>query len=192
MGRSHKDCDHPATKAARAACRNQAEARRALGALRLELHTPNRPRDPYPSLSEVVKYWCTDPVADTPALESYYIGWGEPFCFACGWLAPVRDDCGDPWRLAGGWLDRAHLQDHCYGGDMAPHNLVPLCHLCHRDMPDFPVRGDALKWVLGHARRDGLFNLFTDSTLCYRNPNRHTTLMRAKMQYLEVLHQPAI
>jgi hypothetical protein len=149
-----------------------------------------------PEMNAIVKYWRAQ---DRPELESFFIGWGEPFCFACGWLPPVEDGRPDSWARAASWLDRAHLHDRCNGGPDEPHNLVPLCHLCHDEMPAFGVYGHyatpadaktaAWKWVVEHPMKDGFFQAWTDTFCRGRQPNRNTTLMRAKMRCLEELRQ---
>ncbi len=137
-----------------------------------------------PSMDAIVGYWTDqDPIWS----KSYYIGWGEPFCFACGWLAPVDDTRRDAWRVAGKWLDRAHLEDRFFGGEDKPHNLVPMCHLCHQDMPDSDSRDYGLSWVQNRAACDWGFQVFTDDRLRGVTPTRGTTLTRARMRYLELL-----
>lgn len=92
-----------------------------------------------PSMRKIAEYWWTGDRAERAFGDKFhacYIGWGEPFCFACGWLAPV-DDTQEPeksWSDAAGWLERAHLVAHAQGGSDEAFNLVPLCHGCHRDM----------------------------------------------------------
>lgn len=103
-----------------------------------------------PSLTRIVKYWSTDRNAAVfPNLESHGIGWGEPFCFRCGWLAPLPEQPKTKvWIHATGWLDRAHLVDHFLGGVDGPENLVPLCTICHRRMPElFHERDKAIAWI---------------------------------------------
>lgn len=100
--------------------------------------TLDRPKRATASLPHIADWWAEHAPLDLPELRSNWIGWGEPFCFACGWLAPVRDG-RNAWstRKVASWLDRAHLVDHCQGGGGQPDNLVPLCHLCHDEMPPF-------------------------------------------------------
>lgn len=166
------------------------------------------------SIHAIVDYWAE---ADPPQLHSHFIGWGEPFCFGCGWLAPVRDANTEKalpraWQTASQWLDRAHLQDHCLGGPGEPANLVMLCHLCHAGMPSFASRGDALQWVFD--RPDGDNNLNKLRNLSAANPTatpapsclvqlwtdeRHSgrygttgeTMTRSRMHYLEWLRTSA-
>lgn len=129
-----------------------------------------------PTMGRIVDYWRDHAEA---WLLAHYIGWGEPFCFACSWLPPV-----DSWSAASAWLDRAHLQDRANGGPDDAANLVPLCHLCHLDMPEFPdSRADALAWVIDRPRRDPAFQVFTDA-MPRRTPTRPTTLLRARAEYL--------
>lgn len=134
-----------------------------------------------PTMKQIVDYWHEN---EQPWLKGWYIGWGEPFCFACGWLPPIWDGS---WSLAHRWLDRAHLHDRAFGGPDEPSNLVPLCHLCHLDMPDSPTRTHGLNWVKDHRTRDFLFQLWTDVRLRNRTPTRPTTLIQARMKFLEAI-----
>lgn len=103
-----------------------------------------------PSLTRIAKYWSANRNADVfPNLESHLIGWGEPFCFRCGWLVPLPEEPkANAWLHAAGWLDRAHLVDRFLNGADEPENIVPLCTICHRRMPEmFHQRDEAIAWV---------------------------------------------
>lgn len=152
-------------------------------------------------MNAIIEYWRQQ---DRPELESWYIGWGEPFCFACGWLAPVRDGRKNSWLMAASWLDRAHLHDRWDNGSDEPSNIVALCHLCHYGMPAFftgdghhptpaDARDAAWQWVTDHERCEVAFQFWTDSRFLGKNhqPCRDTTLMRARMHYLEVVSTEA-
>ncbi len=115
-----------------------------------------------PSMAAIVDYWASQ--GADPRWASWYIGWGEPFCFGCAWLPPV-DRRKDSWHAARIWLDRAHLEDHCVHGDDTPPNIVPLCRICHRAMPDFDDRDAALAWVTARPRRSSLWQIWTDAHL---------------------------
>jgi hypothetical protein len=143
----------------------------------------SRPRE-MATMNEIIAHWRTEPISSAPtgpALKSAWIGWGEPFCFACGWLPPVEDGLGEDgnewsWRLAASWLDRAHLRDHWSSGDGSASNLVPLCHLCHEQMTDaYDDREDALAWVVNHPECEWEWQMWTDSRLRKKTPNRSTT-----------------
>lgn len=141
------------------------------------------------SIPAIVNHWAE---LDPLELPSHYIGWGEPFCFGCGWLAPVNDANTEKalprvWRTASEWLDRAHLKDHCLGGSGKPDNLVMLCHLCHSAMPSFTSRDDALRWVYDRADVESMFQLWTDAHLAGRYGTTGQTMVRSRMQYLEWL-----
>jgi hypothetical protein len=103
-----------------------------------------------PTVANIARWWAFSDMreVDLPELKAWWIGWGEPFCFSCGLLAPVPDtgDWSD-WNAASGMLDRAHLIDHARGGSADPSNLVLLCHGCHAYMPSFGDRHAALVWV---------------------------------------------
>jgi len=115
-----------------------------------------------PSLTRIADWWMHPERASAfPGLAAWALGWGEPFCFRCGWLAPVppaaicngQTLAKDPWRWAKGWLERAHLAEHSEGGPDAPENLVPLCGLCHRQMPEgLASREAAIAWINAWTR----------------------------------------
>lgn len=110
-----------------------------------------------PSLPKIIDYWAADRHSDAfPNLAARAIGWGEPFCFRCGWLSPIPEDVlseppakpVDPWKYANGWLQRAHLAERFEGGADRVDNLVPMCSLCHRQMPEqFKEREPAIAWI---------------------------------------------
>jgi hypothetical protein len=124
---------------------------------------PCAPPRVMPSMAAVVDYWASQ--GADPRWASWYIGWGEPFCFGCAWLPPVDDRRKDSWHAARIWLDRAHLEDHCAHGDDSPPNIVPLCGICHRAMPEFDDRDAALAWVTARPRRSSLWQIWTDAHL---------------------------
>lgn len=97
-----------------------------------------------PPADRIVAHWAA---LDPPWLKSWFIGWGEPFCFACGWLPPVRKG----WPSSTRWLDRAHLHDRIFGGPDEPGNLAMLCHLCLYDAPDFHSTQAGIEWVRRHS-----------------------------------------
>ncbi|MDN3352293.1 hypothetical protein [Actinomadura sp. DC4] len=112
-----------------------------------------------PSAARIARWWyenCRDDDG-APGFLFGEIGTDEPFCFRCGWLAPVADGRGwRGWNNAGGWLERAHLIDWRALRDIGeveaanePGNYVLLCERCHRHMPSFDVGewADALGWV---------------------------------------------
>lgn len=113
-----------------------------------------------PNLGKMIDFWSDLPEAlevSFPSNRAFRIGWGEPFCFGCGYLADVPDygtvrdvmfgeaELDDDqkravllrtWNAAAGVLERAHLVDSALGGTNDPANLVPLCVVCHREMTD--------------------------------------------------------
>lgn len=127
------------------------------------------------TLPQVVAYWREHWEDVFPDLTAALYSWNEPFCFRCGWLAPVRPSRG-AWSRIGGWLERAHLQDFSGGGADEPSNIVPLCMLCHRGMPEFPDSRDAaVAWVKaqGHRCRHRGWQLFTNAVWTgVRSPGR--------------------
>lgn len=102
-----------------------------------------------PAIVRVIDYWEAKAPEVFPNIHAHAIGWGEPFCFRCGWLAPLPEDWDkDPWSVVGGWLELAHLQDRAAGGGDDETNIVPLCPLCHHAMPEFTSGRDAaVAWV---------------------------------------------
>ena len=102
--------------------------------MRATLHRPKPP-----SLSAIIDYWAEPDQEDKavlPNLRSWFIGWGEPFCFACGWLPPLRTDKAWAEKDVSQWLDLAHLIDHALGGSSEPIRLcairAPVCGLSQR------------------------------------------------------------
>lgn len=67
------------------------------------------------------------------------------------------------WGAAARFLDRAHLADYCRSGNNDPANVIPLCHLCHRDMPEFAEREPALAWVAAGCERPWWWGHVTDA-----------------------------
>ena len=122
-----------------------------------------RPRERTPKLSEIQAAWellGRDALRQIfPNLRCFGIGWGEPFCFRCGWLAPGKEAAdyqqdrpyeraiAETWDSKAGWLERAHLHDHAEGGSMDPLNLVPLCVLCHELQPACATREAGIDFV---------------------------------------------
>ncbi len=148
-----------------------------------------------PSWAVIIEHWI-EHGGDLPWLKARFIGWGEPFCFACGWLAPVTDN-GVPrdeyvrrmWERAASWLDRAHLHDRCLGGPDTPHNIAPLCHLCHDEMTrlvDSPSTEYGLEWVATHKNCDPIWQLYTDEFLTGKRASRSTTY-RARARFAELM-----
>lgn len=125
-----------------------------------------------PSLAKITRAWEAlgeDRLRETfPDLACFGIGWGEPFCFRCGWLAPTKEAADYPkgwpasrtidstWEGARGWLERCHLQDHRSGGTAASLNLVPLCVLCHEEQPSCETRGAGIAFVNSASPRFGI------------------------------------
>lgn len=139
-------------------------------------------REGMPGIPEIAAHWQQQ---DPLWLVSAVIGWGEPFCFGCGWLPPVT-----VWGSAGSFLDRAHLQDHCVAGDVSAGNLVMLCHLCHEAMPEFTERAAALEWVQRVPRRSDAWQMYTDALAgrgLLRRANRGSTMVRHKADLLVML-----
>lgn len=140
-------------------------------------------------MAKIIEHWKRE---DPDWTRSWHIGWGEPFCFACGWLAPVPSNRKQSWQTANKWLDIAHLKDHFEGGPEEPFNLVPMCHLCHQAMPPFADRDAALEWVKARPLRCGYWQLYTDCHLWGKsNVTRNSTILAARTRYLEIMLEHA-
>lgn len=136
-----------------------------------------------------------------PGNDALAIGWGEPFCFRCGWLAPVLEAADHPpewdfrrvisrvWGDASGWLERAHLHDRQFGGNDDPLNFAPLCVLCHLSQPACRTRAEGITFVNSppeqHLR--WLVQVITDDNRALLRPGRK----RAKQRILDA-HETAI
>ena len=122
-----------------------------------------------PSLYSIAVYWL-EPDSQMEARASgeasgfvaLVVDPGEPSCVRCGWRIPQLSqrlngdgstDLRREWKAAGAFIDRAHLANHAEDGPDTASNLVPLCHLCHRDMPWFNTRREALAWVAAGCDR---------------------------------------
>lgn len=148
---------------------------------------PSRRRQ-MPTLLAIVEWW-TEQRPDTLQLRSAHVGYGEPFCFRCGWLVPYGDDLPEHpsrafvWKRAMRWLDRAHLIDHCNDGLDDVQNLAALCALCHAEMPSFSPgqESEAVAWVREGRRRVGQWQLVTDEV----QPKDRHMLARLWRHYLE-------
>jgi 5-methylcytosine-specific restriction endonuclease McrA len=79
------------------------------------------------------------------------IDWGEPSCFACGWMATDPDLEPRIWQV---WskasLQRCHLVPDALGGPDTPENLVLLCARCHAEAPDVADPEYMLSWISEH------------------------------------------
>jgi hypothetical protein len=162
-----------------------------------------------PSLARIAGYWSdldvTDLAAAFPYLDALAIGWDEPFCFRCGWLAPVVPAAsnaawGACWNAAAGWLERCHLYDHALGGSSDVANLIPMCPLCHREQPPFdsPEMGIAFVNSRSIRRRalEAFVQAYTDKCYTGRRPGGSRQALRllerayAEVGTLYVQHLP--
>ena len=91
-------------------------------------------------------------------------------------IPPLKIHEGFKWKDTSHFLERAHLQAHCVRGNDKPSNIVLLCPLCHRAMPHFTSREEALCWVserysyrvrtASTALHDVSWQLYTDTHPC--------------------------
>jgi hypothetical protein len=108
----------------------------------------------------LIDYWRSQ---DAPWLKSYYIGFGEPFCFACGWLAPVPDGQPDSWDLA---LKKWLFLTHVAGQEDTVENTVPLCATCaleKREAGEFDSLDHGQRWIAEHYDCDSARQMYTDA-----------------------------
>jgi hypothetical protein len=116
---------------------------------------------------------------DAPWLKSYYIGFGEPFCFACGWLAPVQDGTPGSWDLAvgGHFLIPTVLVE----GDAA----MPLCALCRNEpRPEFASVKEGHQWVEQHLDTPSWFQMYTDNAMKDATPEGRAALENVVAQMM--------
>ena len=122
---------------------------------------PNRPGRREGPHWNIAQYWAgrldcfprDEAESRFPENLCWWIGLGEPYCFACHILMPVEDGLGmKSWQQASRFLDRAHLVDRSQGGLDGPQNVMLLCKQCHREMPEFTGEEAelALLWVRTH------------------------------------------
>jgi len=116
------------------------------------------PRKSMPTMAKIIDHWTDNWEGPFPKLRCKEIGWGEPFCFRCGWLSPK-----DRWGEKGGLLERAHLHDHMWGGDETTENLVPLCIRCHEGMPQCKSRGEGVEYVNDVVQCPWYVQMMTDA-----------------------------
>lgn len=143
------------------------------------------------TLDQIVEFWSNTGLIE----QGNFIGWGEPFCFACEWLAPSPHPYEyTPWGLSG-WLVRGHLQDHCQGGEGTVDNLVPLCWLCNDAMPPFDDLFSAFDWVQkfrGTVPLKMYWQIYTDCNFSGENFLKISTasmglkvMKRVRLRFLE-------
>jgi hypothetical protein len=169
-----------------------------LGPVKDEAVRSPPPREPMPSLATITRAWeelGKNQLRETfPNLACFGIGWGEPFCFRCGWLAPSKEAADYPngwpagraidsaWQGARGWLERCHLRDHHFGGTADPLNLVPLCVLCHEEQPPCETRAAGIAFVNSASPRNGIalcMQMITDELgRGIRRPGRERALRK--------------
>jgi hypothetical protein len=118
-------------------------------------------------LQQIAAYWAGTGAPEFPNLEARAIGWGEPFCFRCSWLAPVPEEgtITARWASAKGWLDRAHIVAHEAGGSGKAENLVPLCSLCHSLQPIHADGPAVIKWIAEAERCPWWWQFATDGLI---------------------------
>jgi hypothetical protein len=115
-------------------------------------------------LAQIAAYWAGTGAPEFPNLVARAIGWGEPFCFRCGWLVPIPEEgtITSRWKAAEGWLDRAHLVAHVNGGSGKAENLVPLCSLCHSLQPESIDGTAVIDWINGAEHCPWWWQIMTD------------------------------
>jgi hypothetical protein len=109
--------------------------------------------------SAIAEYWLgTEEGRTRLPGNSALVDFGEPGCFACGWMATDPDEPPDIWRV---WdrasLERCHLVPAALGGPDAPDSLVLLCARCHVEAPDVGDPEYMLSWISAHDSWGSLF-----------------------------------
>jgi len=131
-----------------------------------------------PSLDKIVDYWQDNYSHMFPDLKARIIGWGEPFCFRCGWLAPPPEN--NQWDKASGWLEKCHLQERCCRGNDDVSNLVPLCPSCHDRQPVCGTREEGIAYINENANCFSGLQFLTDAIAMttWRSQTRRETFWR--------------
>lgn len=132
-----------------------------------------------PKKSEIAKYW-----KEKILNFGIFIDWGEPSCWACGYLDRSYDinDLSLPldevfkvWNKQY-YLQRCHVIPEALGGCSCCGNLVLLCKECHRENPDTNNVELFLRWMqnrrsYGNSRYEQLKIVFKEFGLCLNNLN---------------------
>lgn len=103
-----------------------------------------------PSKSEIFSYWKN-------RLEKlgFFVDWGEPGCWACGFHYDAKYDIRDPnarWaKVLACWervpLQRCHIVPRSLGGSNKASNLFLMCRECHDLQPNTSVRAVFFDWA---------------------------------------------
>lgn len=94
------------------------------------------------NIDSIIEYWKNN-MDEVPRSYARSIGWSEPFCFACHRVSESQAS----WYQSRNLFELAHLSDFSVTGDDEVSNIIPLCSTCHRSMPSFLDRRDALVWL---------------------------------------------
>jgi 5-methylcytosine-specific restriction endonuclease McrA len=109
-----------------------------------------RPADKLPSKSQIFEYW-----KDRFQPLGFFIDWGEPSCWACGFHYDVKYDIkrsDASWaQILRGWdkipLQRCHIVPRSLGGSDEPGNLFLMCRECHDAAPNTIIADVFIEWA---------------------------------------------
>jgi HNH endonuclease len=115
--------------------------------------------DDLPSKSQIFEYW-----KECLFKLGFFIDWGEPSCWACGFCYDDKYDVTNPdtsWNeTLRRWdkipLQRCHIIARSLGGSNDPANLFLMCRECHDLMPNTTVPDVFFEWARTQSywRRD--------------------------------------
>jgi 5-methylcytosine-specific restriction endonuclease McrA len=106
--------------------------------------------DLLPSKSEIFEHW-----KDRLLEIGFFIDWGEPSCWACGFHYGAKYDvrCSTgPWaEVLRCWervpLQRCHIVPRSLGGPDSPANLFLMCRECHDSQPNSSIPEIFFRWA---------------------------------------------
>ena len=120
------------------------------GVIRLVNHMKPKYQSDLPSKAEIFDYW-----KDVFPSKGIFIDWGEPSCWACGYLCNGRYDVTNSKasmeQIYRAWertpLQRCHIAPRSLGGSSHPSNLYLMCRECHDLAPNTTEPEIFFAWV---------------------------------------------
>lgn len=109
-----------------------------------------QPRKSLPSKSKIFEYW-----KERLAELGFFIDWGEPGCWVCGYHYDDKYDVKNPqadWNeTLKAWnaipLQRCHIVPRSLGGTNNPDNIFLMCKECHDLAPNTAIPKIFLEWA---------------------------------------------